>query len=337
MRAFEITGRFGMDSLRFVERPDPVAGPGQVVLRLRAAALNYRDLLMVRGHYNPKQPLPLIPLSDGAGIVESVGAGVTRVAVGDRVSGIFAQTWLADDPPADVRAHTLGGPLPGTLAERIVLHEQGVVHVPAHLTDEHAATLPCAGVTAWCALMELDRIGPGDTVLLQGTGGVSIFALQFAKLAGARVIITSSDDKKLELCRELGADETINYKSSPDWDQQVRALTDGRGADHIVEVGGADTLGKSLRAIRIGGTISVIGVLSGIQAPTELTAILMRRVRLQGIFVGPRAMHERMNRAVAQSAMTPVVDRVFPMEDAVVALEHLQAGAHLGKVVIRMT
>lgn len=336
MRAYEIQQKFGLDSLKLVERPDPTPGPGQVVIGVRAASLNYRDLLMVQGHYNPKQPLPLIPLSDGVGIVEAVGPGVTRVKVGDRVAGAFAQNWIAGDPPADVRSHTLGGPIDGMLAEKAVLHELGAVPVPEHLTDEQAATLPCAGVTAWDALMELGNIGPGDTVLLQGTGGVSIFGLQFAKLAGARTIITSSSDEKLKRCKELGADEAINYQTTPDWDQRVRESTEGRGADHIVEVGGADTLAKSLKAIRIGGHISVIGILSGVQAPTELTAILMRRVTVQGIFVGSRAMFESMNRAIANAKLVPVVDQVFAFADAVDAFQTMKRGSHFGKIAIRI-
>ncbi|MCA9256774.1 MAG: NAD(P)-dependent alcohol dehydrogenase [Phycisphaerales bacterium] len=336
MRAFEIQQTFGLDSLTLCERPDPTPGPGEVMIRVLAASLNYRDLLMVQGHYNPRQPLPLIPLSDGVGIVESVGPGVSRVKVGDRVAGVFAQTWMAGDPPADVRSFTLGGPLDGMLAEKVILREAGALPVPEHLTDEQAATLPCAGVTAWSALVELGNLRAGDTVLLQGTGGVSIFALQFAKLAGARAIITSSSDEKLERCRRLGADETINYVATPDWDGAVRDMTEGRGVDHVVEVGGAGTFGKSLRAVRIGGRISVIGILSGVQAPTELTAILMRRLAVQGIFVGSRATFEAMNRAVAHGKLAPVVDRVFPFEDARSAFDAMRGAKHFGKIVIRV-
>lgn len=336
MRAFEIQNSFGLDALTMVNRPDPVPGPCQVVIRVLAASLNYRDLLMVRGHYNPKQPLPLVPLSDGVGIVEAIGPGVTQFQVGDRVAGVFAQSWIAGDPPSDVRNSTLGGPLDGMLAEKAVLHELGAIHVPEHLTDEQAATLPCAGVTAWCALRELGNVGPGDSVLLQGTGGVSIFGLQFAKLSGARVIITSSSDEKLERCRELGADETINYVTTPNWEDKVRELTAGRGADHIVEVGGADTFGKSLKAVRIGGHISVIGILSGVRAPADLTALLMRRVRAQGIFVGSRTTFESMNRAVGAARLVPVVDRVVPFEAAVDGLKAMEAASHFGKIVIRV-
>ena len=336
MRAFEIQNQFGLDSLKLADRADPVPAQGQIVIRVLAASLNYRDLLMVKGMYNPKQSLPLIPLSDGVGVVEAIGPGVSRFAIGDRVAGVFAQTWIAGDPPADVRLHTLGGPIDGMLAEKAVLSEAGAIHVPEHLTDEQAATLPCAGVTAWCALMELGRTGPGDTVLLQGTGGVSIFGLQFAKLAGARVIITSSSDKKLERCKQLGADDVINYKSTPDWENRVRELTGGRGADHIVEVGGADTFAKSLKAVRIGGRVSVIGILSGVQAPTELTALLMRRVTVQGIFVGSRTTFEAMNRAIAAARLVPIVDRVIAFESAIDAFRTMEDSTHFGKLVIRI-
>lgn len=336
MRAYQIIEKFGLDSLKLVDLPDPTPGPCQVVVRVQAASLNYRDLLMVNGHYNPKQPLPLTPLSDGAGLVEAVGPGVTRVKVGDRVAGTFAQNWIAGEPPADVRNFTLGGPINGMLAEKVVLSEAGTIPIPSHLTIEQAATLPCAGVTAWCALMELGQVGPGQTVLLQGTGGVSIFGLQFAKLAGARTIITSSSDAKLARCRELGADETINYAKDPDWDERARRLTGGRGVDHVVEVGGADTFGKSLKAVRIGGRISVIGILSGVQAPTELTAILMRRVAIQGIFVGSRSMFESMNRAIADASMIPQVDRVIPFDSAPEAFTAMQQQRHFGKIVVRV-
>lgn len=336
MRAYEVQNRFGLDSLKLIERPDPTPGPGQIVIRVLAASLNFRDLLMVQGMYNPKQPLPLIPLSDGVGIVEAIGAGVSRFAIGDRVAGVFAQTWIAGDPPADVRSHTLGGPIDGMLAEKATLSEAGTIHVPEHLTDEQAAALPCAGVTAWGALIELGGVRPGDSVLLQGTGGVSIFGLQFTKLAGARAIITSSSDEKLERCRALGADETINYKSMPDWDRRVRELTNGRGADHVVEVGGADTFAKSLKAVRIGGRISVIGILSGVQAPTELTALLMRRVTVQGIFVGSRSTFEAMNRAIDAARMVPIVDQVFSFDEALGAFEAMRDSKHFGKLVIRI-
>jgi NADPH:quinone reductase-like Zn-dependent oxidoreductase len=336
MRAFEVRGSFGLESVVPTERPDPSPGPGQVVVAVRAASLNYRDLMMVKGVYNPKQPLPLIPLSDGVGEVVAVGPGASRAKVGDRVAGLFAQGWLAGEPSRETLRTTLGGPLDGMLAEKVVLGDQGVVHVPEHLTDEEAATLPCAAVTAWSALVTEGGLKAGDTVLVQGTGGVSLFALQFARMAGARVIITSSRDEKLERARQLGASDGINYKTTPDWDRRARELTGGAGVDHVVEVGGAGTLERSLAAVRMAGRVSLIGVLSGRTSDLDIAPILMRKVRVQGVFVGHRETFEAMNRAIALHRLRPVVDRVFPFEEARAAFEHMESGAHFGKVVIRI-
>ena len=333
MRAAEIRGAFGLDHLELVERPDPVPGPGQALVRLRAASLNYRDLLTVEGKYNPKQKLPLIPGSDGAGEVVAVGDGVTRVRPGDRVSAIFAQRWIAGEPTRDRLRSTLGGPLDGTLAELAVFDQEGLVKVPDHLTDEEAATLPCAAVTAWTAL---DGITAGDTVLLQGTGGVSIFALQLAHLRGARVIITSSSNEKLARARELGAAEGINYRETPDWGAKVKELTGGTGVDLVVEVGGAGTLKQSLQAVRMGGTIALMGNLAGTTAEIPLPLIFMQNVRVQGILVGPRESFEALNRAIAFHGLRPVIDRVFPLEEIHAAFEHMRAGGHLGKIVVRI-
>jgi NADPH:quinone reductase-like Zn-dependent oxidoreductase len=334
MRAFEIQDSFGLENLRLSERPDPAPGPGEVLLKMRSVSLNYRDLLMVRGHYNPRQPLPLIPCSDGVGEVIGVGDGVTRVAVGDRVATIFSQTWIGGPPSAEKLAGTLGGPLDGTLTEEMVLSADGVVAVPEHLTDADAATLPCAAVTAWSALVEQGSVAAGDVVVVQGTGGVSIFALQLAQLLGARVIVTSSSDAKLERARDLGAWKTINYKEDPAWGKTVRRLTDGAGADHVVEVGGAGTLEQSLKAVRVGGQVSVIGVLSGVSSEINIIPILMQNVRLQGILVGSREGFERMNRAVAEHSLRPVVDRVFPFDDAPAAFKHMASASHFGKICI---
>lgn len=336
MRAFEIQDSFGLENLKQTERPDPEPGPGQVVLQMRAMSLNYRDLLMVRGHYNPRQPLPLIPCSDGVGEVTAVGDGVTRVAVGDRVATIFSQTWISGPPTIDKLQGTVGGPLDGTLAETMVLSAEGVVAVPDHLTDVEAATLPCAAVTAWSALAEQGSVGAGDVVLVQGTGGVSVFALQFATLLGARVIVTSSSESKLERVREMGAWKTINYVDDPGWAKTVRKLTGGRGADHVVEVGGAGTLGQSLKAVRVGGEVSVIGVLSGISSELNIIPILMQHLRLQGILVGSREGFERMNRALAAHRLQPVVDRVFAFSEAPAAFEYMASAAHFGKICIAL-
>lgn len=336
MKAVEIREAWGLDHLVLTERPDPRPDPGQVLVRVRAVSLNYRDLLTVEGKYNPKQRLPLIPCSDGAGEVEAVGEGVSRVRAGDRVCGIFAQRWIAGAPDRERLRSTLGGPLDGMLAERVVLSEEGVVRVPEHLTDEEASTLPCAAVTAWNALATEGGVKAGDTVLVQGTGGVSVFALQLAKLLGARVIATSSSDEKLARARELGADEGINYREVADWGARARELTGGAGVDCVVEVGGAGTLQQSLRAVRMGGRICLIGNLAGTTAELPLTAIFMQRVRVQGILVGDRESFEAMNRAIAQHRLRPVIDRVFPFEDARAAFERMAAGGHFGKLCMRV-
>jgi NADPH:quinone reductase-like Zn-dependent oxidoreductase len=335
MKAIELQNAFGIDSLNVVERPDPKPGHGQVVVRMRAWSLNYRDLMLVKGQYNPKLKLPCIPLSDGVGDVAALGEGVTRFKVGDRVAACFMQGWIAGEL-TDAKARTaLGGGQQGVLAEQVVLSEEGVVHLPPHLTDEEAATLPCAAVTAWHALVPEGQVKAGDTVLVQGTGGVSIFALQLARLLGARVIATSSSNDKLARVRQLGAADGINYKETPEWEEAVRALTGNAGVDHIVEVGGAGTLNKSLKAVRTGGRIYLIGVLSG-PGNVNPTPMLMKNVRVQGIFVGSREMFEAMNRAIALHQLRPVVDRVFAFADIRAALRHMESGSHFGKICLRV-
>ncbi len=334
MRVVEIRDQFGLDHLVVGERLDPQPGPGEVVVRLRAASLNYRDLLMVRGHYNPRQPLPLIPGSDGAGVVEAIGPGVDRVAVGDRVCPIFAQRWTGGEPTTRRLRSTLGGPLNGTFAERIVTHQAGLVHTPAHLSDLEAACLPCAAVTAYNALVTEGGLTAGQTVLLQGTGGVSIFALQIAQALGARAIVTSSQDEKLERARQLGGWHTIHYRREPRWGERVMELTGGRGVDLVVEVGGAETLAQSLKAVRLGGRIAIIGVLSGVRTELALTSILMRRVRLQGILVGNRDSFEALNRLLEVHQIRPVIDRTYPLAEARAALDRMAGGSHFGKIAL---
>jgi NADPH:quinone reductase-like Zn-dependent oxidoreductase len=336
MRAYEIQKTFGYDSLHVVERPDPVPAPGHLLLRMKAASLNYRDLLTVQGLYNPKQPLPLVPLSDGVGEVARVGDGVTRVKVGDRVLASFFQKWFSGRPTKAKLLSALGGPLDGTLCDHMILHEEGVVRAPAHLSDEEAATLPCTGVTAWSAIVEQGGLRPGETLVVLGTGGASVFALQFAKLLGARVIVTSSSDAKLERARALGANEVINYRETPDWEKRVRELTAGEGADHVLEVGGGGTFAKSVRATRVGGAISLIGVLAGNTTEVNLAPILMQNIRVQGVIVGSRETFEAMNHAVVQHRLRPVVDRVFPFEEAVAAMHWMAGQRHFGKIVIRI-
>lgn len=334
MKAYQIHDLTGPAGLRVADLPEPSAGPGQVVIAVRATSLNYRDLMMARGQYNPRLPMPCVPLSDGAGEVVEVGPGATRFRVGDRVAGCFMPDWQAG-PPTEAGGKTaLGAGGVGMLAERVALPEGGVVPLPDHLSYEEAATLPCAAVTAWHALFEVagTKVQAGDTVLVQGTGGVSIFALQFAKFAGARVIATSSSDEKLDRVRALGASDGINYKTTPDWDVAVRNLTDERGVDHVVEVGGPGTLPRSIKSTRVGGQIALIGVLTG--GEVDPRPLLMKSIRLQGIFVGSRVMFEAMNRAIALHRLQPVVDRVFPFDQAPAAYEHLASGSHFGKVVV---
>jgi len=333
MRVVELQ-TFALDSLTVVERPEPRPGPGQVLLRVRACSLNYRDLLILKGLYNKKLPLPLVPLSDGAGEVAAVGDGVTRFRVGDRVAGCFMPAWIDGEVTEAKAKSALGGGGTGMLAEYVVLPAEGVVHSPDHLSDEEAATLPCAAVTAWHALVTEGGVKAGDTVLTQGTGGVSLFALQFAKLHGARVIATSSSDAKLARALQLGASDGINYKTTPEWGARAREIA-GAGVDHIIEVGGAGTLPESLRAVRMNGRISLIGVLSG-AGQFNPTPVLMKNLRVQGIFVGSREMFEAMNRAIGLHQLRPVIDRVFPLTEVRAALHHLESGTHFGKVVIRV-
>lgn len=335
MRSVIIDGAFGLENLREVQRDTPRPGPGQVLLRMRAMSLNYRDLLTVRGHYNPRQPLPLIPCSDGVGVVEAVGEGVTRVAVGDRACPIFCQDWLDGPPDRDKVRTTLGGPLDGTLTEAMVVDQHGLVVPPAHLTDVECAALPCAAVTAWTALFTEGDLQPGQTVLVQGTGGVSIFALQLAKAAGATVILTSSSDEKIARARELGADEAINYRETERWSKRVREITGGRGVDHVVEVGGANTLEQSIQCTAIGGRIAVIGVLSGIKSPVAVTPILMGYLRLQGILVGHRASFEALCAFMAAHPLRPEVFETFPLDRVAEGFELMARGGHLGKIGVR--
>ena len=317
-----------------VDRPEPVAACGEIVVRVKAASLNYRDLLVMQGAYG-RATLPLTPLSDGAGEVVAIGDSVTCWQPGDRVAGTFFPNWLSGPIDSDVlQAARGGGSTHGMLSEFVVLSEHGAVRVPEHLSLEEAATLPCAALTAWNALVEQGGVKAGETVVLLGTGGVSVFGLQIARLHGARTIITSSSDEKLARATALGADATINYRTTPDWEKRVLELTGGRGADHVLEVGGAGTLVKSLRATRVGGHVTLIGVLAGVASELRVTDILMKSLRVTGIYVGSRAMFESLNRAVTQHHLRPVIDRVFPFAEASAAYEHLQSGTHFGKVVI---
>jgi len=341
MYAYPIT-RFGVDHLERVELPMLQTAPGMVLIKVHAVSLNYRDLMMVKGFYNPKMTLPRIPCSDGAGEVAAIGEGVNRVRVGDRVCGIFMQRWLEGPLTAEKSKAALGGDVDGMLAEYVLLDQGGLVRFPEHLSYEEASTLPCAGVTAWNALHHAEEpasaASPGETVVIQGTGGVSIFALQFAKLLGARVIGTSSSDEKLTRAYGLGLDAGCNYRERPEWSGWVSEVTGGQGADRIIEVGGAGTFGQSLRATRIEGTVAQIGVLSGATTsePLALTPILHKQLRVQGIYVGSRAMFEEMNAAIAMAELRPVIDRVFDFDQAREAFLHMESASHFGKIVIRV-
>jgi len=336
VRVFQIQDDWGMDHLQIATRPDPRPGPGQVLLKMKAASLNYRDLVVPnRGYGSFTGNLPLIPISDGVGEVVEVGSDVKRVKAGDRVCSCFHQGWIAGEPTLDRLTQTLGGPIDGTMADLMCLSENGVVQVPAHLSNEEAAALPCAALTAWSALVTYDELRPGSRVLVQGTGGVALFALQFAKLLGAHVTMTSSSDDKLARARSLGADAGINYTKTPEWSKPARELTRGAGFDHIIELGGEKTLPQTLRCIRPGGTISMIGVLSGSSLAAPLGLVVTRQVRLQGITVGHRDGFEAMLRAIDQHKVKPVLDRVFAFEQLKEAMAYLKSGAHFGKIVIR--
>lgn len=337
MRVFQVEGGWSRENVRIGVRPDPEPGPGQVRLRMRASALNYRDLLVPqRGYGSRMKELPLIMLSDGVGVIDAIGDGVTSLKEGDRVCPLFFQSWISGDADEKRLSLSLGCELDGTMAEFMVLPEQGVAPAPSFLSDMEAASLPTAAVTAWSALVTEGEVKPGQVVLVQGTGGVSVFALQFAKLLGASVIATSSSDEKLERARALGADECINYRTTPDWGKRAREIAGGDGVDHIVEVGGQGTLPQSLRAIRSGGTISMIGVLSGGVMDARLGLVVTRHVRLQGITVGSRDDFLDMARAMTQHQLHPALDdRVFAFEDLHQALDYLGGGQHFGKVCIR--
>ncbi len=331
MRVWQISS-FGIDSLELVDRPDPIPGPGQVRVKVRAVSLNFRDLLLVKGFYNPKLKPLCIPCSDGAGEVDAVGPGVTAWKPGDRVAGIFMQNWIDGEPTRAKTVGALGGDLDGMLAEQVVLDQKGLVAIPAHLSFEEAATLPCAAVTAWNALAA-SNLRPGSTVLIQGTGGVSIFALQFARLMGARVLGISSNDAKLERGLGLGLDAGLNYRTTPEWDRWAVEQTGGEGVDLVVEVGGVGTLPRSLRAVRIGGAIAQIGVLDDSPEPLPLPLILHKQVRIRGIYVGSRCDFEEMNRAIALAALRPIYESAS-WTHARETFRRMETGSHFGKLVL---
>jgi NADPH:quinone reductase-like Zn-dependent oxidoreductase len=336
MRALKVEAPWGLDAIEVVELPDPVPGPGEVLVRMRAVSLNYRDLLMVGGIYGrgSGQAGAIIPFSDGCGMVEAIGPGVSRVKPGDRVSTLFFQNWISGPPTQEKLSSALGFPIPGAGRELAVFSQEGVSKVPEFLSDQQVSTLPCAALTAWRALFEDSRLQPGDTVVLQGTGGVSIFGLQFAHSAGYRTIITSSSDEKLERARAMGADHRINYRQTPEWGRAVRDATDGRGADFILEVGGGGTIEQSMRAVRVAGHIAVVGVVAGPGAGFNPASLIGNSAKLQGVSVGSRDMFEAMCEAIALKNIRPVVDKVFPWTEAKAAFTAMQGGEHFGKIVL---
>ncbi len=337
VKAYQYVDSSGIDGLQSAEIPAPIPGPRQVLIQVHAVSLNYKDLYVAKGLPHRDENRLLIPISDGAGEVIEAGSHVTRFKKGDRVTSTVAPSWIAGRLTDEIAKEVLGTTVDGMLCEYVALDESGVAAIPAHLSYEEAATLPCAGLTAWNAFSGNGAVKPGDTVLVQGSGGVSIFALQFAQLFGARVIGISSSDDKLRKMKELGLAVGVNYITNPEWDEEVLRATAGHGVDHVIEVGGAGTLEKSFRVVRRGGTISLIGVLSGFEGTVNPLPVLLKGIRLQGASVGPREVFEEMNRAITQHAIWPVIDRVFPFEEAREALHHLESGKHFGKIVVRVT
>jgi NADPH:quinone reductase-like Zn-dependent oxidoreductase len=336
LKCYELQGPSGIEGLELVDRPVPQPGAGEVLVRLKAATLNYRDLITVKGGYGSRQKFPLVPVSDGAGVIESVGPEVREVASGDRVIGSFFESWIGGEPSEAKMRAALGGAVDGVLSEYRIFPAASLVKTPEHLSDIEAAALPCAGLTAWSAVVKLGGVKPGQTVLTQGTGGVSIFALQFAKMCGARVIATSSSDAKLERLRRLGADFTLNYRDTPDWGKKAREFS-RNGVDLVVEVGGVGTLNESIRATRIGGTVAFIGVLAG-PPPTELRLplIVMQQQRLQGVTVGSVEDLQALVDAITTNRMKPMIDRTFSFDEAKEAFAYMASGSHFGKVAIEI-
>lgn len=323
----------GFDNLEIRDLPDPTPGPGEVVLKMAAASLNYRDMLICDGGYGSRQKREeLIPVSDGAGTIAAVGPGVRGVKEGDRVISHMFPDWNAGKPNPRDMARNLGGSIDGVAAEMACLPASTVYPAPAHLSDLQAAALPCAGVTAWNGVVTLGGAKIGDTVVTQGSGGVSLFALQFAKAVGARVIATTSSAEKAKRLTEMGASHVINYKENPEWGKEVREVTGKAGADVIVEVGGAGTLSESFRGISLGGTITMIGVLSGVAGELSVAPIVMQAVKMIGVAVGNRDQFEAMLRAVSQAEIVPVIETTFPLDQIKDAITHMKSGQHFGKI-----
>lgn len=336
MKVFTTLGD-GIDALQFRETETPAPGPGEILVKMSAVALNYRDLLVVKGTGSWKPAAARIPVSDGVGEVAATGDAVSRVRVGDRVAGIFLPRWLDGELTAEKFVLPLGGAAAdGVLAEYVIFDERKVVKIPANLSDEEAATLPCAGVTAWHAVARRSRVEPGESVLIQGTGGVSLFALQFVHALGGRPLVISSSDEKLARAKELGAAEAFNYKTFPDWDEKILEITGGKGVDHVIEVVGGENLNRSLNAVKISGSISFIGLLAGLSAPVNTWQFVNKNVKLHGIETGSREMFEEMNRFFEQRGIKPVIDKTFEFTDVKNALKYLESGSHFGKIVVKI-
>jgi NADPH:quinone reductase-like Zn-dependent oxidoreductase len=328
---------FGLDNLHVEHEDLPDPGPGEVHVRFHAGSLNYRDLMVALGHYNPKMELPRLLGSDAAGEVISVGPNVTDLKLGDRVASLFFQSWQAGEITQTTGKSALGGAIDGVFATDRILPATGLIRIPDELSFEEAATLPCAAVTAWNALVEKGHLHAGQTVLILGTGGVSLFGLQLAKAHGCRVILTSSSDEKLQRGKQLGADELINYRTTPEWDEEVMRLTARRGVDHVVEVGGSGTLPRSFHAVRVGGHVHLIGVLSEPGKGVDVLAVLRKSIHFNGIYVGSREMFTRLNTAIVANSIKPIIDRVFPLNEAHAAFEYMQSGSHFGKIVLKLS
>ena len=334
MKKYQIVSDEGIDELHFTEGDMPSIGEMDVLVRMKASSINYRDLATIENPMARKINFPLVPNSDGVGEVVEMGKKVTRVSIGDRVCGIFFQTWIDGEITSNDMANALGGTIDGVLCEYRTFHEDGLVKIPSHLTDAEASTLPCAGVTAWNSLVDKGCVKPGSTVLLLGTGGVSIMALQFCQMLGVKAILTSSSDEKLEKAQALGAWQVINYKKEPDWDLLVLDITNGLGVDHVVEVGGAGTLSKSINSVCISGSIGLIGILTGGQI--DPTPMLRKSLHVHGIYVGHRRMFEDMNRAISAHEMRPVIEHTYPLDSARDAYHAMRAANHFGKLTITL-
>jgi NADPH:quinone reductase-like Zn-dependent oxidoreductase len=336
MNAWEITSAGGIDALEMNQRPTQQPGSGQVLVKIGASSINYRDLSTIRNPEARNLPYPTVPNSDGAGVVTAVGDNVTGISEGDRVMGCFFQDWDAGGISPAAMSSALGGAIDGVLAEEVVLNATAVVPVPDHLSLEEASTLPCAGLTAWHALTADVPVEEGETVLLLGTGGVSVFAQQFCNVLGAKTIVTSSSDEKLARITKMGAGQTINYANTPDWGKTVLEMTDGRGVDRVVEVGGPGTLQKSISAVRVGGRIQLIGVLTDPAGMIMPIDIMRKSITIKGIYVGPRQMFRDMAACITEHQLHPVIDKVFDFADAPAAYHAMAAAGHFGKIVIRI-